>query len=138
MNEIILFYSYGGNTEKIAKQRAAETGAELFEVSDARHVSTLAAYVKGSFRAMKRRTADATPVTAELAGRKITLMAPVWAGHPAPAMNNMIAALPKGCEVSLVLVSGSGRSAGSAAGTKALVEARGCTVVGYEDIKAGN
>jgi hypothetical protein len=60
---------------------------------------------------------------------------PIWAGYPAPPMNNIINALPSGKDVELIMTSGSGSSSGTAEKTKRLVTDRGCHVVKYLDIK---
>jgi hypothetical protein len=61
-------------------------------------------------------------------------MAPVWAGHPAPAINTVFDALPVGKEVAVVLVSGSGKSL-CRKKVRAIVRGKGCQLVGYKDIR---
>jgi hypothetical protein len=66
---------------------------------------------------------------------KIIIAMPIWAGHPAPAFNNIVKALPNGKEVELIMTSGSGKSDGTTEKTKKLVTDRGCKVSKYLDIK---
>jgi hypothetical protein len=61
---------------------------------------------------------------------------PIWAGYPAPPMNNIINALPSGKEIEAVMTSGSGNSGGSAEKTKKLITDKGCKVNKYLDIKS--
>ena len=83
---------------------------------------------------MRRKKAELQDLTPDLSAYdKIVIAMPIWAGHPAPAINNIIDILPAGKEIELVMVSGSGSSADSAPKTKALIEAKGCKIVKYLD-----
>jgi len=62
-------------------------------------------------------------------------MAPVWAGKPAPAFNNIVEQIPSGKKIELVMVSGGGGTKSSSKGTIELFTARGCEVTGYEDVR---
>jgi hypothetical protein len=65
---------------------------------------------------------------------KVIFCCPIWAGYPAPAFNNMIAALPSGKAVELYFISASGSSSKSAEGTKALITAKNCEIAAYQNI----
>lgn len=136
MKTLVLFYSYSGKTRALAEKKAKELGADIAEIKEAKKTGKLAAYAIGCFKAMKRKNADIEPLKAGLAAyEKIILMAPIWAGHPAPAFNNIVDLLPAGKKVELIMSSSSGKSDGSRDGTKALVRGRGCEVVAYSDVK---
>ena len=136
MKTIILYYSYTGHTKKIAEKKALETGADIEEISEVKKLSKLKAYFSGSFRAMKQKKAQIHPLKANLENyEKIIIMAPIWAGSPAPAFNNIIELLPAGKKVELVMVSAGGET-NKTEKIKNLVTSRGCDVISYSDIKA--
>ena len=136
MKTIVLYYSFSGKTKMLAVQKASELGADIEEVSEKKKPSFLKALAAGTFRARKRKKAEIQPVKADLSGYdQIIIMAPVWAGYPAPAFNNIIELLPPGKKVELFLTSASSGTKGSVEGSKALVTGRGCEVTGYTDIK---
>ena len=136
MKTIILYYSYSGKTKMLAAKKALEMGVDIEEISEKKKPSFLKAFAAGTFKARKRKKAEVQPIKAALSGYdQIIIMAPVWAGYPAPAFNNIIELLPAGKKVELFLTSASGGAKGSVEGSKALVTARGCEVTGYTDIK---
>jgi len=136
MKTLILFYSFSGNTRKLASKKAAETGADIEEVTETKKMSVLKAYIIGAYRAMKRGKAEIQPIKSQLDSyEKIILMAPVWAGNPAPAFNSIIEQLPAGKKIELVMISAGSGTKKSAEGTKNLITARGCEVTDYIDIK---
>jgi flavodoxin len=89
MKAIIIYYSYSGNTKKVAgflleylKQKAQVDEVEL----KARDES--AAFLGQCKRAFWRKRAEIEPVIADLSGYDlICLGTPVWAFGPAPAIN---------------------------------------------------
>lgn len=137
MKTLVIYYSYTGKSKKAAEGLAIKEAADLVEVKEAKRRSTVNAYVLGSFAAMGRKQAKIVPLKCDFAlYDKIILVMPIWAGHPAPAMNNVISLLPPGKEVELVFTSASGSSARSTEQTKALIAKKGCTVTKYMDVKA--
>lgn len=136
MKEAIIYYSYSGVTERYAKRRAEETGADLVPVKErAGARSTLNAYLGGSLQAMRGRAAEIAPLQLDWAQYDhITLAAPVWAGKPAPAINAVIDQLPGGKQVDIVLTSKSGN--GNADAMRERIQARGCQVASEAVIKA--
>jgi flavodoxin len=136
MKTLVLFYSFSGNTKKIAAQKAAETGADIEEIIETKRMFVLKAYTVGAYRAIKRKKAEIQPIKSQLNSyEKIIIMAPVWAGKPAPAFNSIIEQLPTGKKIELVMVSASSGTEGSAEETKNFIAARGCEVTDYVDIK---
>ncbi len=135
MKTALVFYSWSGHTRTLATARAQKENAELFEIKDAQRPGALKAFTAGCFASMRMKRVPTQPFTAPLGeyGR-IVIMSPVWAGHPAPAINTAFDALPAGKEVVVCLVSGGGKSA-CREKIQALVEEKGCTLVGYEDIR---
>jgi len=135
MKTIIVYYSYTGNTKCIAEQYAKAKKAELYEIKDQKRPGTFSAYAAGCFRAMRQKATPIQAVDVDFSSYdKIIVMAPVWAGHPAPPFNSLIALLPKGTAVELNMISASGESGGKDR-VIAFVESKGCAVTDYVDIK---
>lgn len=136
MKTLVIFYSYTGKTREIAKETAEREKAELLELKEKKARSKFAAYTLGCFAAMRQKEAKLLEFDGDFSAYdKIIIMMPVWASFPAPPFNNIIKLLPSGKDIELVLTSQSGDSSGSAEKTKALIAAKGCNVVKYEDIK---
>ena len=137
MKTLVIYYSYTGKTRAVAERIANESAADIIELKDSVPRSKLSAYLRGSFEARGQKKAVLQPFDTDFpAYDKIVIAMPIWAGYPAPAINNVIAALPNGKAVELVMTSGSGSSKDSTEKTKALIAARGCEVVKYQDIKS--
>ena len=137
MKTLILFYSYSGNTRKIAQNKAEEIGADIEEIIEAKKPSVLAAFTIGCYRAIRGILSPILQLKSILSDyERIIIMSPVWAHHPAPAVYTAISRLPAGRQVEMVMVSANSGSQNSSKSTIALVEARGCKVVDYTDLKA--
>lgn len=132
----IIYYSYTQNTKKWAENKAREIQADLIEIHTQKHRSTLNAYVCGSLASRRRKSEKIEPLTTDLSiYDKLIVAVPIWADFPAAPFNSIVSLLPRGKEVELVMVSGSGNSKASAEGSRSLIENAGCTVSGYTDIK---
>lgn len=137
MKTLVIFYSYTGKTRQYANKLAGEENADIVEVKEKRRRSKISAYVSGSFAAMKRKPAVLEEYNCNFSAYdKIIIVMPIWAGHPAPAMNNIIKDLPGGKDIELIFTSGGGRSSSSAEKTKELVQKQGSNVVKYLDVKS--
>jgi len=136
MKSLVLFYSYSGNTKKIAEQLADKEKADIFEIKDLKRPGKFKAYTAGCFAAMRGKAWPVTPVTVDIKkyGR-IIMLAPIWAGSPAPAFNAALDLLPSEKAVSFIMVSGSGQSSCKEK-LKEIVESKDCTMEGFEDVKA--
>lgn len=111
MKKIVVFYSYTGNTKKLAEAKAKEKQAELLEVGKDIKPSRFMAYVAGSFGALRKKQEKIENITDKLnLYDEIIIMGPIWAGAPAPVVNSILASLPAKKQVSIFLVSGSGKS----------------------------
>jgi ABC-type microcin C transport system duplicated ATPase subunit YejF len=136
MKTVVAYYSLGGSSRKLAEARAKTLGAPVIAVEEVRKRNIVAAFSVGCFQAMQQKKAAVKPISDKITGcdRLIAFM-PVWAGMPAPAFNSLAAALHKGQEVEVVLVSGSGKTQAEPK-VKALLEAQGVKVLGVSDVKA--
>lgn len=132
---MILFYSFGGSTRTWAENEAATRGASLYEVREARKRNIFTAFLSGCPMAMHQKTprlAEAIPDLTEY--ETIVLAAPVWAGFPAPAFNAMVAALPRGAKVEVVLRSSGSGTANARPQVEAAIRAQGAEVASYTDL----
>ena len=136
MKALVIYYSYSGKTKAVAEMQAGKESADLIEVKETTVRSKFKAYSLGCIAAVQRKQVDLQPFDSDFSTYdKIIIAMPIWAGHPAPAINRIISMLPKGKMVELIMTSRTGNSRKSEAGTKALIEARGCSVVSYRDVK---
>ena len=134
---LVVYFSYTGEAAKLAKDLAQQRGAELCEVKYRKTPGKLSAYTLGCLAALRMRPVDIEPIGADFgAYGRFVLVAPVWAGHPAPPMNNVISALPEGRQVEVWMKSMSG---GSSARVKVAtaIRRRGCEMVKYVDAGTG-
>ena len=137
MKTLVIFYSYSGNTRKIARGISEKEDCDLLELKDAKKRSAIGTFIMGSYAAMKRRKTELEDFNSNFSSyNRFIILMPIWAGHPAPPINNIVELLPTGCEAELIMVSGGGSSSGSSHATIALFENRGIKITAYKDIKA--
>lgn len=135
MKTLIIFYSYGGATKKLAEELAARRGADLVEVKDQKRPGKIGTFLRCP-AAMGQKPGKIQPVSANFAAyQRFVVMGPVWASHPAPPVNNIFQMLPKGSEVEIIMVSGGGSSAKDK--VVAFAEGKGLKVAEYVDHKSG-
>ena len=128
MAKAILYYSLSGTTKAAAEKLAAETGAELIEISEKRKRNIITAFIPGCPQAGGLKASAINPPAQDLSAyEELTLMAPIWAGHPAPALNAMINLLPAGKTISLICTAGKPEGY-SLDKTAALITAKDCTI----------
>jgi menaquinone-dependent protoporphyrinogen IX oxidase len=136
METLVIYYSYTGNTRRIARQVAEELGAESFEIKDVAKPGKFKAYTWGCYKALRMQKMPAQPIGVNLGlYDKIIILAPVWAGHPAPQILSVFDLLPSGKEISFHAVSATGKSGGKDKVLLALAQ-KGCKAIEYQDIKA--
>jgi len=135
MATAILYYSLSGKTKAFAEKTGADTGAELFEIRETKKRNGFTAFFPGVFQAGGLKRAEIVPLEADLAAYdEIVIMGPIWAGHPAPAINSAIDLLPEGKAVSLICTSG--RGGYDLSKTAEFITARGCAVKETRCLKA--
>jgi len=136
MKTIVVYYSFSGKTKKFAHELAAKESADVFSLKAEKPKSMFGAFLAGAPAATRRKTARIGTLGFSFNEYdKVILAAPIWAGYPAPAFNNAVQLLPEGKQVELYFTSGSGDSAKSKEGTKALIAGRGCELLEYHDVK---
>ena len=139
MKTAILYYTFGGKSRKEANHLATtEEQAEVFEVNEQKKRNMFTAIFSGCPKAAKRKCSKIQPLDCRLEEyEKIILLAPIWAGYPAPAFNAMVELLPSGKKVEIYLQSTSGQAPKSKEGTCQLIKDKGCELIGYHDVKTG-
>lgn len=134
MKTLILFYSYTGNGKKFAEELSKKTGADIEEIKTEKRPGTIAAYVAGSLSARRHKSAKIQTIQSEPANYdKFILVAPIWAGFPAPAFNSVITLLPKDKTVEVYMISASGKSEKEK--QLSFMKSKGFAVTDYHDIK---
>jgi hypothetical protein len=139
MRELVLFYSYSGNTKKIAEKFAAENNFDICEAADKKKPNKFVAFtagivksIRGTMFKIKPLVIGETEVNFENY-EAVNLFAPVWASNPAPSANAVLKMIPKGTKIKLSMVSQSGNS--DKAGISKRVSDLGLEILAYEDIK---
>lgn len=136
MKTLIVYYSLGGKTKKIASEKAEKDGAELLEITPQKRYSIFSAFIKGTRAAMKQQAVAINRPACDFAAYdKIVLAAPIWGGFPAPPFNSAVQLLPAGKEVEIIFCSGGGGPTKCAEQVKELIKKQGCTVTGCTDVK---
>ena len=134
MKNLVLFYSFTGNTKQIAEDFAEENELVLCEIVTEKKLGKLAAYTAGILKVFKGAGMPIAPPAIALDSCETAhIFVPVWAANIAPPMVSAIALLPKGAALHLHMVSQSGNSDQDGV-TKRLQDA-GYTVESYEDIR---
>ena len=138
MKSAILYYSFRGATRTEAEKRAAATGADVFEVLEVKKRGLLSAFLSGCPQALGRKASAIRPLTIDWSlYDDVTLLSPVWAGHPVPAFNAALALIPKDKVLHIVLCSGGGETPNSKEITIDLLRKQGYALASYEDMKTG-
>lgn len=136
MKTAVIYYSLGGATRSFARAEANARGADLIEAVPAKKYNMFTAFASGCPAAIRQKCVPLQNALPLSGYERIVLMAPVWAGFPAPPFNSMVSQLPDGTEVEVLLVSASGSSDKSHDKVRALIRERGCKVVAQRDIRS--
>jgi flavodoxin len=138
LNTIIIYYTFGGSTKKEAEKMADELGAQVCRVREKRNRSLIGSFIPGGLQARRRKSTKIQPVETDLgAFDKIIIGCPVWAAYPAPAFNSIVDLLPAGKEVEILLCSGGDGPRESDAGTREMIEAKGCKCLNIRTVATG-
>ena len=136
MKSAILYYSFGGATRAEAAKRAAASGADVFEVLEVKKRGMFSAFLSGCPQALARKSSAIRPLAIDWnLYDDVTLMAPVWAGHAAPAFNAALELVPKDKVLHIVLCSAGGETPKSKDITINLLRKQGYSLASYEDVR---
>ena len=133
---LVMYYSYSGNTKKIATELAEKEACEIVEIKDIERPGKFKAYTSGCYAALKGIAWPIQPLGVNMAEYKLLiLLSPVWAGKPTPAFYSVLGMLPHEKRVEVKMVSASGFSSCEDF-VKDIVKCRGSRVVSFETIRA--
>lgn len=136
MKTLVIYYSYTGNTKRLAERLSQETQVDLYELKDRKRPGKVKVCVAGCIAALRMKHWPVAPIEADLhAYEKIIIMAPVWAGHPVPQINTVLDMLAAGTTVEVIMVSQSGSSAAKEK-IEAILSQKHCKLSGYQNVKA--
>ena len=136
MKSIVLYYSYTGNTKKVAEKLAKTQGADLVEIKTVKRKGRFLTYLVDCPRAMRHKSVPIQPLAVNLSDYEmITMASPIWASNPAPAFNAAVKLLPKGKHIQVVMVSASGSSKKCEPEIRKMIHHQGCSMVGYKNVK---
>ncbi|MDR0883407.1 MAG: hypothetical protein LBN05_02195 [Oscillospiraceae bacterium] len=111
MKTLVLYYSYSGHARALAQSIAEQEHADVAEIRDIKRPNILKAYVLGAPAAMKAKEWPIAPLGVKLGDYEcLHIVAPVWAGNPAPQVNALFVQIPAGKSVRVTMVSASGTS----------------------------
>lgn len=134
--QLVIYYTYTGNTKKSAEAEAKNRNADLVQVLDVKKPGMLKTALFGCFASSGVKSWPIQSINTNLdVYGKIVIMGPVWAKNFAPQVNSIIDLLPKGKEIELIAVSGN--SGANFDKTTAKVKKQGNKVVSTKDIKTG-
>ena len=137
MSHLVIFYSYSGSTKGIAEDYAKKEAADVYEIRDTKRPGKFKAYTAGVIASIRGKAWTIVTPDIDLASfDRITLFAPVWAGNPPPAFNAMLELLPSDKNISIKLVSASGKSE-CREKLDIFMKNKGSTLESFEDIKRG-
>lgn len=111
MSTIIIYYSYSGNTHKYATELAKKENADIYEIKDIKRPGKFKTFIIGCPKAMGHKTFQVETINIDFSKYdRYIICSPIWAGHPAPEINNVFEVLPKGSNLELHMISSSGNS----------------------------
>jgi flavodoxin len=135
MSELVLFYSYSGNTKKVAEKFSQDNNFDICEVIDKKRPNKFIVFIVGIPKVMKGSGFKINPLTVKFEDYDIiNIFSPVWGDHITPSMVSALKLIPKGTKVKLFMVSMSGKSGKDSQSKR--IEDLGLEIVGYEDIKS--
>ena len=136
MKTILIYYSFSGKTKKLAEKTADKENIDIIEIKEVKKRGKLSAFFSGCPKAVGQKASKIQPPEIDLNQyEKIILMAPVWAGNPAPAFNAVIEMLLENKDIDVILTAGSGEC-GCKEKLSALIESKKCSLSGFETVKA--
>lgn len=88
---LVAYYSWSGNTEKVARAIAAALSADVEEIREIKPRTGLFAYVRAAIEASRRKAAPIAAAETDAGKYDVVILgSPVWAGEMAPALRAYI------------------------------------------------
>ena len=122
MKTAVAYYSLGGTTRSYARAEAKARNADLIELTPKTPYNRFTAFVRGCPEAVKQKAVALDGMPLFVGYDRVVLMAPVWAGYPAPVFNSAVELLPP--------------SEKGKAKVRLQSKKRGCTLTAQRDIRA--
>jgi len=136
MKTLVIFYSYTGNSRKIATEYAQKGQYDIQEITDRKRPGVLGAYTIGCFRALGGVAGNINPLDYNLDEyERLALFFPIWASSAPPAINALLELVPSTKAVAVTAVSGSGKSTCEDR-IRQILKEKDCVLESFEDIKA--
>lgn len=97
MKTIVVYFSYTGKTKELAEKIAAAEEAELLPLTLQKRRGNFLTYTVGSFSARQHKKAKLNLFNTDFSRYdRVIIAMPIWAGNPAPAMNNILPLIQSG------------------------------------------
>ncbi len=90
----VYYFTRTGSSRRIAGKLARGLGADQYEIIDGNRYDGIFGYLRAGYYASRRRTVAITVSREPVAGEKLYVVGPVWAGGPAPALRSFRKAYP--------------------------------------------
>ena len=91
MKTLIVCYSLTGKTKQLCTVMKRNLGASISFVAEAKPRSLFSAYAFGALAARTRKAALIKPLDVDISEyNQIIVASPIWAGFPAPAINDFL------------------------------------------------
>jgi flavodoxin len=91
MKCLVVYYSWSGNTAKVARAIAADLSADVEEIRELKARTGLLAFVRSAIEASRRKASSISASAADASAYDMVILgSPVWAGEMAPALRAYI------------------------------------------------
>ena len=91
MKTIVIYYSWRGKTELVARAIAETISADLKRIEEVKERKGLFGFISGGYQAAREKYSRIKPLAVNLALYDLIFIGtPVWAAKPSPAVNSFI------------------------------------------------
>jgi len=88
---LVVYYSLGGNTQRVARDLAAHLGADLQRIRERTHRRGFLGYVRAAFDSLRERRVPLMDVARDAAEYDLTIVGtPIWTGRITPAVRTYL------------------------------------------------
>ena len=139
MKNLVVYYSYTGNTEIVAKALAEDLKADVLKIEDAQTPSKFKAYISGGIAARNEKGWPIKTVNVLLKEYdRVFVGAPIWWGKAAPEINSYIEQTDfKGKSVVVFVTMGGSKADEAINALCTKIEAKGGKIVSSFSVKTG-
>jgi flavodoxin len=91
MSTLVIYYSWTGKTELVAKAIAKTLAADIRKVEEVKERKGLRGFISGVYSARRGRSSEIKPMDLDLNNYELIFLGtPVWSLKPTPALNAFI------------------------------------------------